>query len=119
MHVRRLAATGLLVASCGLATAAASPALAVCDAYSTTCATGAPTPPPNNGGGGEVELPKDPQANRNGGGGSSVTSGGAGNGRTLPFTGGELVLLTSIGGAALVGGTALVLAGRRKSAPTA
>lgn len=35
---------------------------------------------------------------------------------TLPFTGGELVLLTAAGAGALAGGTALVLAGRRRQA---
>lgn len=33
---------------------------------------------------------------------------------TLPFTGGELVTMTAIGGAALAGGVALVVAGRRR-----
>lgn len=37
---------------------------------------------------------------------------------TLPFTGGEVVVLTLIGGAAVVGGAALVVAGRRR-APSA
>lgn len=35
---------------------------------------------------------------------------------TLPFTGGELVLMTAAGLGALAGGTALVVAGRRKAA---
>lgn len=38
---------------------------------------------------------------------------------TLPFTGGELVAGTALGIAGVVGGTLLVLAGRRRSAPTA
>lgn len=101
MHVR-LAATGVLLAAGLLSLGTAAPALAVCDAYSGTCATPAPD-----------------------GDGSSTTDGGtqtpsnAGGGRpsTLPFTGGELVLLTAVGVGALAGGTALVVAGRRKAAP--
>lgn len=38
---------------------------------------------------------------------------------TLPFTGGELVLMTAAGLGALAGGTALVVAGRRKAVPVA
>ena len=108
MHVRRLAASGLLLATCGLATGvtASSAQAATCDAYSGTC-TG-----PTGGGGGE-STDDDGGATINGG------TSGAANGATLPFTGGELVLLTAVGAGALAGGTALVVAGRRKSSPAA
>ena len=46
------------------------------------------------------------------GGGSSTTGAAA----VLPFTGGEIVLLTATGAGALAAGSALLVAGRRRSA---
>lgn len=115
MHVRRpLAATGLLLATGAGALGLASPAAAqtaVCDAYSTTC----PTPAPDGDGDGSTDT------DGGGGGGTSIDGNGGGTARpaTLPFTGGEVVLLSAVGVGALVGGTALVVAGRRKAGPTA
>ena len=48
----------------------------------------------------------------NAGGGSSTTGAAA----VLPFTGGEIVLLTATGAGALAAGSALLVAGRRRSA---
>ena len=102
MNARRLAASGVLLASGFLVVGTAGHAAAVCDAYSQNCG--------GNGGGGFT-----------GGGGTTTTGGGGGTvdtPSTLPFTGGELVLLTAVGAGALAGGTALVVAGRRKSQPS-
>ncbi len=38
---------------------------------------------------------------------------------TLPFTGGDIVLLSLLGAGTLAGGTALVVAGRRRTPATA
>lgn len=98
MHVRPAAAAGVLLATSWLVLGVATPALAVCDAYSGNC----------------VDEPT-------GGGGGTTTDGDGGGGVTvdrpaiLPLTGGELVLLTAVGVGALAGGTALVVAGRRKA----
>lgn len=108
MHVRTFAASGVLLASCWVVAGTAAPALAVCDAYSATCPTEAPTDT-----GPDTETDTDSS-------GTSGTSGGGdevANPSTLPFTGGEVVLLTAVGAGALAGGTALVVAGRRKNAP--
>ena len=50
----------------------------------------------------------------NGGGGGNTTDRTVVEAATLPFTGGELVLLTAVGAGALAGGIALVAAGRRR-----
>lgn len=97
-----LTAAGLL--------ALAGPAAAVCDAYSGTC-----TEPPrvlNE----TVTPPAQPPASDTAVRGSRVPS--AATPTTLPFTGGELVLVSTLGLGALVGGTALVVAGRRRAATT-
>ena len=79
----------------------ASPALAVvCDPYSQECVE-----PSNQGSGVGAQQVGTPAAVR------SDTSPA-----TLPFTGGELVLLSTVGAAALAGGVALTVAGRRRSA---
>lgn len=96
MNVRQLTASGVLLGATALTLGLSTPAYAVCDAYSGNC----PTAPPAGAG----AAP------------STVTTQ---NPATLPFTGGELVLLSAVGAAALAGGTALVVAGRRKSAPDA
>lgn len=102
MHVRTAVAGGLLALTAALGVAGAAPAAAqeACDAYSGGC-----TEPPR-------VLP------------TTVTRGSAGTAvsptaetpSTLPFTGGEVVLLSALGAAAVAGGTALVVAGRRRSA---
>ena len=74
------------------------------DACPTTPAP-SPSRTPGGGGGGEVETPIS-----GGGGGTAVTD----NRSNLPFTGGEITLLALAGTAALGGGTALVVAGRRR-----
>lgn len=60
------------------------------------------------------------------GGAGTTTAGGAGTttagGRapaTLPFTGDEVLVLSLAGAGAVAAGTALVVAGRRRSAPAA
>ena len=101
MHIRPIATAGLLAATGFLVIGAASPAFAVCDSYSGECVE-----EPTGGGGGTV-------IDGAGGGGGTAVDRPA----TLPLTGGELVLLSTVGIGALVGGTALVVAGRRKAAP--
>jgi LPXTG-motif cell wall-anchored protein len=92
----------------------ATPALAApCDAYSGVCPSTAPTESPlpfsdesplpfSDNPGGPALAPSPSVC-------ACDTPTGA-----LPFTGAELVLMTAIGGAALAGGTALVVAGRRR-----
>ena len=97
MHVRSLIASGVVVGAFGLVLATSAPALAACDAYSGNCTTPPATKSPDGDGGGDSSTStKKPS--------------------TLPFTGGELVLLSAIGAGALAGGTDLVIAGRRRSA---
>lgn len=121
MSIRALAAAGAVAA--GGVLFLSSPALAVvCDAYSGGCP---PTPPggaatPIDGSDqdpGSGEAPDGGTANP--GGGTSTPSGGTSNPSTLPFTGGELILMTAIGAGALAGGTALVVAGRRRGSSPA
>ena len=104
MHIRPVATAGLLAATGFLVIGAASPAFAVCDSYSGKCVE---EPPGGGGGGGGTVID-----GAGGGGGTAVDRPA-----TLPLTGGELVLLSTVGIGALVGGTALVVAGRRKAAP--
>lgn len=92
------AAAGLLLGGV-LSLASASPALAVCDAYSGNCSP-APSVAPSEA---TKVLPT-----------SNDRPAVSGESASLPFTGGELVLLTALGAGALAGGTALVVAGRRK-----
>jgi hypothetical protein len=114
MYGRRTAAAAVLLASCGMVAGAASPAAAVCDAYSGGC----PTSPPDAPGGGVpiAGTPQDPAS------GTPLppvrqVSTPLSTPSTLPFTGGELVLMTAVGAGVLAGGTALVIAGRRRSQP--
>lgn len=107
MRVRAATVVSGLILGTAVSFATAAPALAVCDAYSHTC----PTTPPNTIGGGGTGGATNPvtgQANSPG----TVTTPGTGG--ALPFTGAELVLMTVVGGSAVAGGTALVLAGRRR-----
>ena len=62
---------------------------------------------PTGGGGG---------AGGGGAGGGAVAGPTGGGGSALPVTGGELVLMTTAGAGALVAGTVLVVAGRRRGA---
>jgi len=109
MRARLIPAIGTLVVGAWLvAVPAASPAFAApCDAYSGACPS---TPAGDGGGGGGGGAPA--------GGGGSVPAGGANDASSgrgeLPFTGGELVLMTLVGAGAVAGGTALVVAGRRR-----
>lgn len=101
MRARLIPAIGTLVVGGWLvAVPAASPAFAApCDAYSGACPS---TPAGNGGAGGGGGAPA---------GGANDAGGGRGE---LPFTGGELVLMTLVGAGAVAGGTALVVAGRRR-----
>lgn len=121
MNVRPLAASGLLVASSWMVVGLATPALAVCDAYSGGCPSPAVDGQELDGGDQTPSTGGDTDSSGTDGGGSGTNGGGSADGRpsTLPFTGGELVLLSAVGIGALVGGTALVVAGRRKAATTA
>lgn len=140
MQVRPLS-TLVLLGGATLALSVASPAAAVCDAYSGGC----PSTPPGTdiggtGGGGatgggdatggaDTDTGGTDAGTGTGTGGTDTDTGGvtqqpasggtAQNPSTLPFTGGELVLLTALGLGAVAGGTALVVAGRRKSSPAA
>lgn len=99
MRTQILLAAGTVALGCGLM--AASPASAQsCDAYSGGCENpGTVVPPAGTG---------------TGTGAGTVVSTGAGAGTTLPFTGAELLLLGVVGVGALGGGTAMVVAGRRR-----
>ena len=114
MNARPVAGVGVALVT-GFVLAGAAPAFAVCDAYSGTCTTPAASPasvapraviPVQNNS--VTPVSGTPVS------GTSAPS----SAKTLPFTGGELVLMTAIGAGALAGGAALVVAGRRKSAPT-
>lgn len=121
MSVRPAALAGGLLIGTVLTLGAAAPALAApCDAYSRTCAN---TPP------GIIDGNTDAPGSGHAGGPAAGNTGNpgasdAGNpaagttgdeGRSLPFTGAELILTTMLGGAAVAGGTVLVLAGRRRA----
>lgn len=102
------------------AIALASPALAVCDAYSGTCTE--PTEVLNE----TLTTPSDvgaavagEGAGAGGLGRTQVTTPAAVTPATLPFTGGELVLVSTLGLAAVAGGVGLVVAGRRRAADSA
>lgn len=75
----------------------------VCDAYSGTCATPPTSVLPETLTRGSAQVHP-----------AQVSSGAAPT--TLPFTGGELVLLSTAGAGALAAGTVLVMAGRRRKA---
>ena len=136
MSVRTLAAAGLLVSASWIGLSTAAPAYALCEPYSGGCAS----PPPTSGGGGTdqrigggTEQPgtgnpgtDTPDTGTGGGPGGGTpggpkanvpTGGTVSNPAALPFTGGELVLMTAVGAGALAGGAALVVAGRRKAQP--
>ncbi len=126
MTVRAIAATSLVAGASFAALAVATPAYAVCESYSGGCASTPPTAPPGGGGGAPIdggtenpgagEEPTGTVTEQSGPAGpaGSRTPRSTGTPATLPFTGGELVLLSTVGVGALVGGTALVVAGRRR-----
>ena len=97
MHLRPALASSVLLSASLLALApagVAGAATTICtqDSYSEECVR-------------EADKEKD----------SSTGDDEASTDRVLPFTGGELVLMTGLGAGALAAGTALVVAGRRKS----
>lgn len=102
---------GLALAG-GLGIALASPAAAVdvvaCDSYGQTCPAvlGEEFTRGSEGSGGAVS-------------GRSTTGRGSTSPSTLPFTGGDVVLLSVIGAGAVAGGAALIAAGRRRTPATA
>ena len=91
---------------------AASAQAVVCDAYPQTC----PVVP-------GVLGTQFNQGTGNQTGNQGGTSGGAVSNRStpnaLPFTGGDVVLLSLLGAGTLFGGAALVVAGRRRTPATA
>ena len=112
MSLRRTVTTATVVAASWVALGVSSPAFAVCDAYSGGCPS--PTPSPIDGGDGGAGTGTDTGGDE-GGAGTGSGNGTTSNPSTLPFTGGELVLMTAVGAGALAGGTALVVAGRRRT----
>lgn len=118
-------ATGVLSLAGGLVLAGGTPALAVCDGYSQACPSPAAeaSPPSSVEGGGSTGNPgtgpKAPPRTTTPTKPTRTTvnrrTTPASTANTLPFTGGELVLLSTLGGAALAGGTVLVVAGRRRT----
>jgi len=81
--------------------AATASEMVVCDSYGRTC-----------------PVVQGEQFNRGAGTGNTV-SGRTTTPDTLPFTGGDVVLLSLIGAGTLAGGAALVVAGRRRTPATA
>jgi hypothetical protein len=114
MRVRTASVAGTVLLGGLLCFGTVTPAAAApCDAYSQTC----PSTPPGTIGGGGTGGGTAPSSAPEAGGTSNPgsTSTPADNeGRALPFTGAELVLLTLAGGGAIAGGTMLVVAGRRR-----
>ena len=113
MSLRRTVTTATVVAAAWVALGVSAPAFAVCDAYSGGCPS--PTPSSISGGGGGAGTGTDTGGDQGGAGTGSSTGGSTSNPSTLPFTGGELVLMTALGAGVLAGGTALVIAGRRRT----
>ena len=118
MRVRTASLAGSVLVGGLLCLSTPAPAMAApCDAYSQTCPS---TPPGTIGGGGTGGATAPSSAPTTGsesspGEGATVAPAGTGNeGRSLPFTGAELVMMTLIGGGAIAGGTMLVVAGRRR-----
>jgi hypothetical protein len=93
----------------GPATAAFAQTTPVCDAYSGSCTTAPPTSPAAG-----VDDTTAGTGNTGKAGTGAKNAGVADDAAQLPFTGGELVLVSTLGLAALGGGTVLVLAGRRR-----
>ena len=115
MSARRSARLSVALVSGAFVVTLATPALAVCDSYSGACPEGAGDGTTVSGttdgtGAGGTNVGGTTEGAGTGGSGTTVSNGGK-----LPVTGGELVLLSAVGIGALVGGTALVLAGRRRN----
>ena len=115
MRVRTASAAGTLLVGGLLCLGTAAPAVAApCDAYSQTCPS---TPPGTIGGGtgGGAQAPSSAPGKVTGRTNNPATTTTVpAEGRTLPFTGAELALLTVVGGGAIAGGTMFVVAGRRR-----
>lgn len=103
MRSRTATAAVLLAVSGAVGVIGAAPAAAVCDAYSGSC-----TEPPS-------VLPSVLTSTP----ATAVRSSTTRTPSSLPFTGGELVLVSVAGVAAVGGGIALVAAGRRRSSDSA
>ena len=125
MRVRTASLAGTVLVGGLLCFGTATPAVAApCDAYSQTC----PSTPPGTIGGGtgggatapDTTVPDAAGNTGNPGEVGSVPTGGTDNeGRSLPFTGAQLVLLTLVGGGAIAVGTTMVLASRRRHSDAA
>lgn len=126
MSSRRTASAGIAVVA-GLACLAV-PAVAfadtqlTCAAGDTSCAVNAysgggeqVTPGPSISPSSEVASPSSSPTTQVEG--VKFTASGGDQGATLPFTGGEISLMTVVGLTALGGGTALVVSGRRRKSP--
>ncbi len=91
---------------------------AVCDAYPQRCVV-----LPDTGVLGDQMTRGDATAGAGAGAGATVSGSGVpgsvgartGVPSSLPFTGGDVVLISLVGAAAVVGGAALVVTGRRRS----
>ena len=90
--MRRLLGTLALTACAVLGTATGASAQAPCDSYSGACVSPTATPTIS----------------------PSVLPRRLDRGATLPLTGGELTALLAVGAAAVGGGSAFVVAGRRR-----
>lgn len=110
MSTRIVTVAGGLLAGGLLAVTAATPALAVCDAYSEGCVE-----PPAVRGEVLTRTPAGPQVLSRPVVPADTARSGSGP-AALPFTGGELVLVSALGAAAVAGGVGLVVAGRRRNA---
>lgn len=100
-RVTHLLAGAALAGGVGLLGAPAAHADTTCDAYSGVC----PVVPGKQLPAGEVKA--------------VVVKKPAATPSTLPFTGGDVVLVSVLGAAAVAGGGALLVAGRRRGAETA
>lgn len=99
----RLATGAVVLGVVGFAgVPAASAQVVVCDSYPDRCPV----------------LPGEGFNQGAGNQGAGTVSGRA-TPNTLPFTGGDIVLLSLLGAGTLAGGTALVVAGRRRTPATA
>ncbi len=102
----RLATGAVVLGVVGFAGVPAASAQEVaCEAYARTC-----TP---------IGGVQDEQVNQGAGNQGAGTVSGRTTPNTLPFTGGDIVLLSLLGAGTLAGGTALVVAGRRRTPATA
>jgi hypothetical protein len=131
MRIRPATVAAAFALSTIAVTGSAVPALgqsSVCDPYSENCTTPPTTPPPlavvrdKDCAGNLGPLREYDPATGDPSGGDGVVEPSAEECATstntaLPFTGGELVLLTGVGAGALAGGVALVAVGRKRKPP--